>query len=172
MIWIGLYSSCKSSLRIVEQPTQYSTVVASKGFQGAVFSEDTDCMYCFQSEKRFSPALRDIQEAEEVLKDILRQENEEKFNQGKNCPVIHKNLNNYRRQYFGYINQEGDSIIYTIFEWNRYSILDRSRGLVKDNSENWKKEMVLNFDGCSRYWTINIDITEEEVFDLRVNGVG
>ncbi|WKN44485.1 hypothetical protein [Tunicatimonas pelagia] len=172
MILIGLYSSCKASLKIVEQPTRYSTVVEGESFQGVIFSEDTECTYCFQGEKRFSPTLYNVQEAEEVLKDNLRQENAEKVNQGKNCPVIHKNLNNYRRQYFGYINQKGDSIIYTIFEWSRYSISDRIRGAIEDNSEDWKKEMVLDLDGCSRYWTINIDITEEKLFNLRVNGVG
>ncbi|MGB3587628.1 MAG: hypothetical protein WBA23_13860 [Tunicatimonas sp.] len=145
-------------------------VVESKGFQGVIFSEDTDCTYCFKSEKRFSPTLHNIQEAEEVLKNNLRQENRERVNQGKNCPVIHKNLNNYRRQYFGYINQEGDSIIYTIFEWDRYSISDRMRGLSKNESEHWKKEMVMVFDGCSYYWVVNINITEQSLFGLRTNG--
>jgi len=153
LLLISLYSSCSPSFEIVEQPTDYSTIVRGKGFQGVIFSEDVECTYCFQSEERYSPTLQNIQKAEEILKNNLKQENSERINQGKGCPVIHKKLNNYRRQYFGYINQEGDSIIYTIFEWDRYSISDRMRGL--SENEHWKKEMILVFDGCSRYWVVN-----------------
>ncbi|MGD1889166.1 MAG: hypothetical protein ACFB15_00955 [Cyclobacteriaceae bacterium] len=172
VILIGLYSSCSASLEVVEQPTEYSMVIGNRDFQGAIFSEDVECSYCFQSEERFSPTLRNIQVAEEILRNSLRQENSEKTNQGKGCPVIHKNLKNYRRQYFGYVNQEGDSIVYTIFEWDRYSIFDRVRGSVKDESEHWKKEMVMVFDGCSHYWVVNINISRRSLFGLGINGVG
>ena len=58
------------------------------------------------------------------------------MNQVDNCPVINKKLKPYRRQYFGYIDSNGDKIIYVTFNWDRYSIFDRIRGYYKDESEN------------------------------------
>lgn len=93
------------------------------------------------------------------------------MNQVGNCPIIHKNLKSYRRQYFGYIDGSGNKIIYATFNWDRYSLLDRLRGTYKDESENWKKEREMVLDGCSFHWEIKINLDTKELFDLGVNGL-
>jgi hypothetical protein len=126
---------------------------------------------CLQGKERFTPTIDDIERAEQILKKNLKSVNQSRMNQVGNCPIIHKNLKSYRRQYFGYIDGSGNKIIYATFNWDRYSLLDRLRGTYKDESENWKKEREMVLDGCSFHWEIKINLDTKELFDLGVNGL-
>lgn len=57
------------------------------------------------------------------------------YNQGDDCPIIHKNLKNYRSQYYGYLDNIGHKILL--------------KGYHTDDSESWKKNRVIVLDGCS-----------------------
>lgn len=163
--------SCKSTFEIVEKPTDYSIVIEKGRVRGVVFSKDGSCFLCLQDKERFTPTIDQIEKAEAILKQNLEQANSQLINQVDNCPIIHNNLKNYRRQYFGYIDSEGNKVIYATFNWERFTLLDRIRGNSKDDSAQWKikKEMVL--DGCSHHWEIKINLDTEELFDLGVNGL-
>ncbi|MBG25668.1 MULTISPECIES: hypothetical protein [Flavobacteriaceae] len=163
--------SCSSTFKIVEQPTEYSTVIEKGRITGVIFKENGACFLCLQDKERFTPTIDDIQKTERILEQNLKEANKSRTNQVDNCPVIHKKLKSYRRQYFGYIDSSGKKIIYITFNWNRYSIFDRLRGYYKDESENWKKEKEMVLDGCSYHWEIKINLDTEEVFELGVNGV-
>jgi hypothetical protein len=106
---------------------------------------------CLQNTKRFSPNLTEIKIAEKILYKNIRKINYRKINQGSGCPLIHSNLNKYRRQYFGYYNDENEKIIYITFNKNRLSLIEKIKGFQKDESENWKKERETVFDGCSNH---------------------
>lgn len=109
---------------------------------------------------RLRPDEKDINVAERLLKENLKTVNTPLINQGgKGCPVIHKNLKKYIRQYVGVINENGDKVLWLNFVWK--SGADKKR-LSEDI------ETVL--DGCSHYWNIKVDIDKEVVYDLRVNG--
>ena len=163
--------SCSSTFKIVEQPTEYSTVIEKGRITGVIFKENGACFLCLQDKERFTPTIDDIQKTERILEQNLKEANKSRTNQVDNCPVIHKKLKSYRRQYFGYIDSSGKKIIYITFNWDRYSIFDRLRGYYKDESENWKKEKEMVLDGCSYHWEIKINLDTEEVFELGVNGV-
>ena len=163
---------CSSTFRVIEKPTDYSTIVAKGKTKGAVFLENASCLYCEQFDTKFSPTLEDISLAENILKSNIKTTNTDRLNQGQGCPVIHKNLNKYRRQYVGYIDTNGDKVIHVNFEWNRYSIFDNIRGFYKSESDSWKKEWNVVFDGCSYYWEVKINLDNEKLFDLSLNGLG
>ena len=163
--------SCKSTFKIVEQPTEYSTVIEKGRITGVIFKENSNCFLCLQARERFTPTIDEIEKAEQILKQKLEKVNSQKINQVDNCPIIHKNLKSYRRQYFGYVDSSGDKIIYVTFNWDRYTLLNRIRGYPKDENENWKKEKELVLDGCSYHWEIKINLNTEELFDLKVNGI-
>lgn len=165
-----ILASCSSTFKIVEQPTEYSTVIKKGHLTGVIFKENGGCFLYLQDKERFTPTIDDIQKAERILKENLAKVNELRINQIDNCPIIHKKLKSYRRQYFGYIDNNGDKIIYATFNWDRYSIFDRLRGYHKDESENWKKEKKTVLDGCSYYWEIKINLDTEQLFKLGVNG--
>ena len=165
-----LLVSCSSTYKIVEQPTEYSTIIEKGRVTGVIFKENGDCFLCLQEKERFTPTIDDIQTAERILKENLAKANESRMNQFDKCPVIHRKLKSYRRQYFGYFDSNGHKIIYATFNWDRYSIFDGLRGYYKDESENWKKEKEMVLDGCSYHWEIKINLNTEKLFELGVNG--
>ncbi|CAM4356552.1 hypothetical protein [Gillisia limnaea] len=167
-----LLVSCKPTFETVEKPTDYSTVIEKGRVTGVIFSENGICFLCLGDKERFTPTIDDIEKAENILKRNLQTINNQLINQVHNCPIIHKNLNSYRRQYFGYIGSDGSKIIYATFNWDRYTLMDRIKGYHKDESDNWKKEKEMVLDGCSYHWEIKINLDVEELFELDINGLG
>jgi len=163
--------ACKTGYQVVETPTDYTTVVKKGRTTGVIFTKDADCFLCFQDKNRFTPSLADLEEAERILKDNIKSANELGINQVDNCPVIHKNLRYYRRQYFSYVDDDGDRIIYATFNWDRYTLLDRLRGIYRNEQNKWKQEREMVLDGCSYHWEIKINLDRCELFDFDVNGV-
>lgn len=163
--------SCKSTYKIIEKPTDYSTVIKKGRVTGVLFKENGTCFLCLQDKKRFTPTIEEIEKAELILKKNLKCINQTRVNQVDNCPIIHKKLKSYRRQYFGYIDNNGDKIIYITFNWDRYTLRDRLRGYSRDENENWKIEKEMVLDGCSYHWEIKINLNKEELFELGINGI-
>lgn len=136
-----------------------SCFIKGKGFEGYIFSSD-HFVFVDVKGQRYRPDEKDINAAERLLKENLKSVNTPLINQdSKGCPVIHKNIKKYVRQYVGVINENGDKVLWVNFVWK--SDADRKR-LSEDI------ETVL--DGCSHYWNVKINIDEEIVYDLRVNG--
>src|SRR2546428_9441114 len=131
-------------------------------FEGYILPKEyTSDLLSFENLKsRFTPSKEDIIKAEELIKKQLAGLNKSLNNQGNECPIIHNNLKKYRRQYLGYITNEGERIIWVNFiSW-------------KDKSHTTEigKDVIIILDGCSYYWNIKVNLNKEKVFDLRVNG--
>lgn len=163
--------SCKSTFKVIEKPTDYSIVVKKGRVEGVVFLQNADCFAFLQDKEKFNLSTNDINKAEGILKQKLASINFQRMNQVGSCPIIHKNLKSYRRQYFGYIDENENKIMYVTFYWNRYTIFDRIQGYHHDESESWKQELDMVCDGCSHYWDIQINLDKETLFDLNVNGL-
>lgn len=115
----------------------------------------------FDDEKeRYSPTKEDVLKAEQLVKKQLISLNQPMLNQGGRCPIIHKNLSKYLRQYIGYIDQNGDRIL-----WINYI-----RRKEKDQASRLDKDVVLVLDGCSNYWNVKVNLSRERLYDLRING--
>lgn len=167
---ILVISSCNSLYYQVEKLNSNATLIKAGKIESVIFSKEADCFLCNLGEKRLTPTLEEINEAEKILKKNIKTANNPKYNQGNGCPIIHNNLNNYRRQYYGYVDKEGNTIIYVNFSWAKYTILDRLKGYHKNESESWKFERVVVLDGCSNYWSIDINLTKQKLQNLYVNG--
>jgi len=164
------FLSCKSTLEVVEHSTNYSTLVGNEKFRGVIFLESANCFMCLQDKNRFSPTIEEIRKTEEILERKLKLANKPLINQGHGCPIIHKNLNNYRRQYFGYTDDNNNKIIYVTFNWDKYTLFNRLQGIEKDKSKKWKRELQNVLDGCSNHWEIKVNLKKEALFDLEING--
>ncbi|WP_334126872.1 hypothetical protein [Empedobacter brevis] len=135
--------------------------IEMKCFKGYIFEQEYNAAWINGITKdRFTPTKEDITKVEEVLKKNLKTINVNIPNQGGKCPIIHKKIKKYNRQYVGYIDTEGNKIIWVNFIWE------------KNCPENWNKELVDIFDGCSHYWNIKVNLSKEMLFDLSVNGQG
>lgn len=170
--------SCVSTFKIVEHPTEYSTVIKKGSVTGVMFKENGNCFMCLQDKERYTPTIDEIQKAERILIENLEKANESRMNQIGNCPIIHENLKSYRRQYFGYIDTNGDKIIYATFNWNKkafsdklYKVYDKLFNQHTPEGESWKREKEMIMDGCSYYWEIKINLNKEKLFELGVNGI-
>jgi len=171
IILLLILVSCNSTFKVVEHPTDYSTVLKKRRVTAVLFKENASCFFCLQDKNRFTPTIAEIEKAEKILKEKLYEANKSRINQSGKCPTIHKNLKSYRRQYFGYFDNNGHKIIYVTFNWDRYSILDRIRGYSKNENENWKSERQIVMDGCSNHWEIKINLDKEQLFELGINGI-
>lgn len=172
LIFTNLFFSCDTNFKVIEKPTEYSEVIKNRQIIGALFSEKGDCFMCLQNTKRFSPNLTEIKIAEKILYKNISELNYRRINQGNGCPVIHNNLNLFRRQYFGYYNGNNEKIIYITFTKNRLSLIEKIKGFQKNESENWKKEIEVVFDGCSNHWEIKVNLTKKKLFEFGANGRG
>lgn len=132
-------------------------------FEGYIFPKsniiDADWMPLHEVKERYTPTAEDITTAEEILTKQLKGTNTQLVNQRKGCPVIHENLKKYKRQYFGYINNSGEKIIWINLVWGN-----------KENSSDLDKKVRVVLDGCSYYWNIKVNLNEGKLFDLIVNG--
>lgn len=109
--------------------------------------------------QRFTPTRQDIDKAEFALLTDLKTLNKDLINQ-TSTPVIHKNLKKYKRQYFGYIDQNGDRILLINCFWSRDI----------DLSERWLKDRIVVLDGGSYYWSVKFNLDKKQLFDLDING--
>lgn len=132
--------------------------IQEKCYEGYIFNEDTKSSFIEYSLKRFKPSKREIETVEKELKVSIKEINHLKPNQGRGCPIIHKKIKRYNRQYLGYIDNNGHRIILINFIWK------------KETPENWDKQIIEILDGCSFYWNIKIDLESMTFFDFRVNG--
>jgi hypothetical protein len=82
------------------------------------------------------------------------------LNQVDGCPVIHKKLTKYKRQYVGIINQNGDMVVWVNFIWAKD----------KDSIKKLGDEIIIILDGCSYYWNVKVNLSSENLFDLSING--
>ena len=110
-------------------------------------------------EKRFTPTKAQVDIAELELRTNLKEINSKKVNQ-TSTPIIDKNLKKYRRQYFGYIDGNGDEILIINSFWKNR----------KDKNQGWLNDYIRVLDGGSYYWEVKYNITKGKLFELYVNG--
>ncbi|CAN5245034.1 hypothetical protein BH09BAC1_BH09BAC1_04180 [soil metagenome] len=143
-------------IQISEEPRY----VAGIGYQGYVFPKEYNTNWLEFGEKiKYNPTDNDILLAEKLLAEEIPEMNKKRDNQGKGCPIIDKELHKYMRQYFGYIDSKFDTVIWINCVYGNDNPSDAS----------WK-ELIMVDDGCSHYWSIEINITQGYAYNLFING--
>jgi len=171
LLLVVIYS-CKSSFYEVNKHNSNATIIKRGKIESVIFSKEADCFLCNFPGSGFTPTVEEINEAEKILKKDIKSASKPMYNQGDGYPIIHNNLNKYRRQYYGYINKDGEKILYVNFLWAKYTFIERLKGYHKDEGENWKSEREIVLDGGCNYWQIEINLTQKKLSNLHVNGVG
>lgn len=135
--------------------------IKGKCFEGFIFPETyVGFMPLEGVNNRFSPQQEDVLKAEELLKEQIAGINKDLINQTGKCPIVHKKLSKYKRQYIGVITESGDKVVWINFIW----------GKDKDTLLNLDKEIIIVLDGCSYYWNVKVNLTKEKLVDLSING--
>ena len=152
------FFSCLA-LNVVSQTT--NEVIERKDYKGIIFSSDFK-LRSDDTVSRWTPSAAEIEELENNLGNFLTEKSKTTLiNQGNGCPIIHKKLRHYIRQYAGYISDKGDKRIYVNCFWDED---DKTFPL------DWKNRLVQVFDGCSYYWQIHYNVTKKTFNGFSVNG--
>jgi hypothetical protein len=129
----------------------------TRQFEVAIFPKSSNDL---MQQNRFTPTKEEIFKAENALKSKLKYINNPLINQSSST-IIHKNLKKYKRQYFGYINDKGEKILYINSLWSKS---------IKEHHWHWLNEIIMVSDGGSHYWNIEYNLETDELINLSVNG--
>ena len=136
--------------------------VCGKEYEGYIFDATHFVMVSDQQQKnRYTPSTDDVSAAEKLLKKNLQSINKNRINQIGSCPVIDKKLKKYKRQYVGFINDKGEKILWINFVWDK-----------RLTESELSEDIISVKDGCSYYWNIKINVTTNNIFELKINGLG
>lgn len=164
--------SCSTTVKIEKSDIANISKTRYKSTCGIVLEKNY--VYFFPNEfngNRFTPSEEDILKAEIILENKIKEINTPNMiNQGGNCPIIHKNLMKYFRQYSGELNTKNEKIININMLWNRFPFWHKILGY-EDQRDKYKKGYYFVNDGCSYYWQISINISTERIELFTVNGV-
>lgn len=140
---------------------QGPVLIEGKNYSGYIFPADHTILMSIEGHERYTPSKIDIMLAERLLLKQLKKASSGMKNQSDGCPVIHKKLADYKRQYVGFISPHGEKILWINFIWK-----DR----IPD--EKLMKDIIQVKDGCSYYWTIKANLFTLTLHDLTINGQG
>ena len=164
--------SCKTTISIFQTTDPDKMGVKSNKFSGTIFTSSYPQNKLFFSDtlslRRFTPNEKQIKQAEETLASQIQEFNNHKLKQEKDR-YIDKNLKSYFRQYFGYIDNIGDSIIHINFSWNKYTLSDKIKGY-GDSRLTYTSDYSITLDGGSEYWNVDVNLTKQKLESLYVNG--
>lgn len=139
-----------------------SKFIEGNDFSGYIFEENHFVLLSIENQnKRYTPTKEDIFLVEKIIKNKIKCANSDLMNQSNGCPKIHKKLKKYIRQYVGFINNDGQKVIWVNFIWkNNFS------------DDKVASDIIQVLDGCSYYWNAKINIDDNSVYDLSINGNG
>lgn len=151
---------------------QSNEIIERRNLNGVIFSQAyQNSNYNWSDEiKRFTPTIQDVELFENDLKAKLKKINGKRWNQVGSCPIIHKNLRNYIRQYLGFINKDGKKYLLINFVWKNSALHESVDSEYYNELGDWKKHWQIWYDGCSHFWNIKYYIDSDTLFDLQING--
>lgn len=164
--------SCASEAKLFEIDNS-KVGVNYKSSRGTIFNQNYPFSDFFvidvDSTTHWMPKNEDIELAEEILSSKIEEVNKSEINQMEGCPVIHKNLYSYFRQYVGITNDKGQRLIHINFYWDKFGLIDRIKGYA-DRRLDYNSNYAVVFDGCSHYWQVNVNLEEKKLSDFLING--
>lgn len=172
-IWTSMILfSCSTSQIVLNEKHENIIPFHHKKLEGIILSKQYEINFPGEfKENRFTPTFDEIVKAEKFLKSKIKDINTPMMiNQGGGCPIIHKNLKNYFRQYAGYFNEKGERMLSINCIWDKYTIGDKIKGY-RDDREDYRKGYYFVLDGCSYYWQMNINLATMKIEMFSVNGV-
>jgi hypothetical protein len=170
-----LIAGCSTEIKTFSVSDPDKIGVKSDNIKGTIFKSSYPASKLDirpeDSLKRFTPSQEDIQLSETLIKSQIAALNKNHINQFGQKEFIERNLNKYFRQYIGFINEKGDSVIHVNFYWNSYTLSDKISG-ENDSRLNYNSDYSTMYDGGSHFWNLNVNLTTKALYNLSVNGVG
>lgn len=130
-----------------------------KIYHGGIINKDVSFHFTFDEQKqRYTTTEEDIAAVEKILRENL---DYIKTNQPDYSYSISDNLDNYLRQYAGFINKDGEKVVWVNFLCDDGYI----------NISSLHESILTVLDGGSCFWSVKVNIAKRKLYDMRVNGV-
>ncbi len=111
-----------------------------------IFPAGEEASFLFSKKyKTFTPTEEEVKQAKILIENFLN-----------NRPEIQE-LKNYKTQYFGFINELNEKNIFANY-------------FCDSMGQDWRKQILLVFDGGNCFFNIKANLNKKEVYDLQVNG--
>ncbi len=136
--------------------SQEPTFVKGDKYEGYIFDKEHFVFLSIDNQQgRYTPSEDNIEQCEDILKRNLGNYMINNQISPSSIP-IYRILPHYKRQYVGFITKDNEIVIWINFL--RYSYTDLSKDII------WVK------DGGSNFWSIFINLTKKELYNMEVNG--
>jgi len=138
--------------------SQESTLVKGKGYTGYAFNKEHFVFMSIDNQKeRYTPTKEDVMRIEKMLKDSIGSVLKKK--KIYDTSINRNTLKKYKRQYVGFITNNGNIVIYIAF--------------LKDieNIDELSKDIVVLYDGGETYWGIFVNLTKNTLYGVHINGI-
>jgi hypothetical protein len=170
LLLLLIFTLTVSAQKIIkaEQVTDHSIHVIGNNFEGVIFLKSYSTNSLADSSKRFTPTVEQIAQTENILQHQLGKLYHKYPKSGEF--YVSNHIEDYYRQYTGFINKKGDSII-VINAFTKDLVID-NLGNKKTKIPNWFTRLVEAFDGGSSIWHGNVDLNKKILIGIVVNGVG
>lgn len=152
-----------SQKRPQQQPSaKYAAVVQGVNYEGYAFNEDFETDITVENQAgRFTLTPAEIDTVERLIKKKIAKMNHTHEHQpNKECQLIDEHLDKYKRQYIGFINDEGDKVVWVNFLRDR-----RFDKLLLYEIPNIT-------GGCSNFFHVKVNIDHHYLYGLEVNDPG
>jgi hypothetical protein len=153
LLIIGIISISQVTIGQIDCSERFVKTNSSNG----VIMPDTSVIYSIPKDvSRFNPTKEEIIKVEKLLKISITDINKDHPNQFNKSEYLENNLLKYNRQYFGYINEKGEKVLYI-------NLFNEAIDCAMDT------ELII-IDGCSDYWQINFVLGLQKFINFSVNG--
>lgn len=105
--------------------------------------------------ERFTPTDDNVFFAERALSRDMRSLNKDRLYQTDDF-LIHTRLRVFKRQYFGYINEDGEKVLVINAFWN---------GIEQASEDEWLNK-VIKGSQAPYFWTVKYNLDSNELYDL------
>lgn len=138
------------------QPECPERQVKTESSYGIIMQNNSICYSIPKEASRFQPQKDQIITLEKELEINITEINKEHPNQLNKSDYLENNLSKYNRQYFGFVNNYGERIIFV--------------NLFKETINCKTNEEIIVLDGCSEYWQIFYSMDSKKFDGFSVNG--
>ncbi len=131
-------------------------LISNETYNGVIMNASSECNSVTRNLIRFTPEKSIIGAFEKQLIQKIDGINANHPNQFKKKDYLENNLPEYNRQYFGYLNEDGEKVLYVNF-------------FKEPISCEMDSELIV-LDGCHGYWRISWIVKSDTFINFSVNG--